>query len=83
MGDFQHMFESKPEVGFEILINNVRDAVLCWDQEDFFDTFSNILDGIDRGVLKKEDYEIRYSLMGGIYDPRLGEYNMQRLITKP
>ena len=52
------MRESEFSLTFELLISNVRDAIIDWDGGDL--AFEEIVDGLVSGRLSKEDYEVRY-----------------------
>lgn len=73
------MLESKREIGFEILINSVRDANVDWD--DFYSpsTIKEVIDGVNSGRLNGEDYEIRYSILGGVYDLSRRDWAMREI----
>lgn len=70
-------------MNFELLIANVRDAVVDWEEPQFFNTFKEIIDGINDGKLKREDYEINYHILGGVWDPSYRDFNMRTIIKKP
>lgn len=67
---------------FEVLIQNVSDAIIDWDHPYSFNTFREISEGISDGRLKREDYEITYHIMGGVYDPQFGDYKMSTILSK-
>ncbi len=56
------MRESQFSLTFEVLVSNVRDAIIDWDGGDL--TFQEIIDGLASGRLSKEDYKVHYHYEG-------------------
>jgi hypothetical protein len=68
-------------MNFELLIENVRDAVIDWNDAIFFDTAPKIIDGTTNNRLDKEDDEVYYHIVGGIYDPQFGCFGIAPTIS--
>ena len=73
------MRESQFSLTFENLVCNVRDAIIDWEEPFTYNTVPEILAGIESGRLNKDDYEVNYHIMGGVYDPSIRDYRMLKL----